>query len=596
MADKGKGGTPAWLFLVRYVTGAPLDGKLRSDATFLTDGTEAEPTHWARDPWWPMLAGWKRALIRAVPLVVAWAVAAHRAAAERVSAVLLGLVLGCGIIRGIRWREERHHYRHVVKPLAIAARPIADHPPSVHPRDWVEIPQDYATNEEAVSVIHVPGEFTASERDLDDLKRAFTSRTGIEAPEVKQLLRGRDPRLEFRRSLPPPLTVGLPDVRPHFGKGGRLGIVLGLDKYGQPVIVDLDSETPHIAFTGTTGAGKSEFSKNVAVQVLMLGGIVIILDFKLVSHMWADGLPNVCYARTPQEIHEVMLWLAWDEYDEGGNVVKPSELTRRKEVVLAARRRGETPDVGAPLLIIAEERNATGRVLKRHWRRTGNRGGAPALEALDETGETGRQIDVHVEHVAQRLTGKSSSSDGSRDAIENIGAIVAKDVKEATWKLIGEGYAQPPRSGHPGRYQLITSSGVSEFQGVLYDKDPAEADRIARELAMSGTVGVPRFDMPFVNRGNLLVPAALGLPAPARQEGSEHAFVVGRDDSVLPPGEGPATAVTLAEAVAAGLFVSIAAARKVRQRQRWEPVEEDPAGGHKYALTDIYAYVNKGKR
>jgi hypothetical protein len=55
--------------------------------------------------------------------------------------------------------------------------------------------------------------------------------------------------------------------------------------------------------------------------------------------------------------------------------------------------------------------------------------------------------------------------------------------------------------------------------------------------------------------------------------------------------------VTLAEAVAAGLFVSKQAARKVPQRQGWVPVVEDRSGGHQYALADIHAYINrKGKR
>ena len=76
--------------------------------------------------------------------------------------------------------------------------------------------------------------------------------------------------------------------------------------------------------------------------------------------------------------------------------------------------------------------------------------------------------------------------------------------------MLAGGHAQPPRSGHKGRYQLITNAGVTEFQGVLYDKDVDVSDRIARDLAMSGTVGEPRFDMPFVNRGPLLVPAGIG--------------------------------------------------------------------------------------
>ena len=57
------------------------------------------------------------------------------------------------------------------------------------------------------------------------------------------------------------------------------------------------------------------------------------------------------------------------------------------------------------------------------------------------------------------------------------------------------------------------------------------------------------------------------------------------------------SAVTLAEAVTAGLFVSKQAARKLPKRHGWKPVVEDEVGGHQYALTDIHAYLkSRGKR
>jgi hypothetical protein len=209
---------------------------------------------------------------------------------------------------------------------------------------------------------------------------------------------------------------------------------------------------------------------------------------------------------------------------------------------------------------------------------------------MDETGETGRFIGVNAMHAAQRLSAKASGADGSRDAMENIGAVITKDPDEQTWKLVGRGHTQPPKSGHKGRYQLIRDAGVTEFQGVLYHEDPEESDRIARALAMSGTVGVPPADMPFVWRVTQ-VPAGIGQLEPARQGGPEQAFDLTHEPGVLTSGEGPARAVKLAEAVAAGLFVSIAAARKVAQRQGWEPVGGDRYTGFTYSVQDIYAYL-----
>ena len=584
------------VFVFRYATGQHLDGRRRSDATVFKDGTKdgTDPTHWSRSPWWPRLAMWKRAVIRDVAAAAGWALLIYRAAALRASAVILGAVLGCGIIRGIRWREEWHHYRTRVRPLAYALAGVLGQPVE-KPRLWLAVPQDYATREDAEVVIDVPHGFTGSDRDMEDITRAVTAKLGFPNPEAEQKLRSHKPQLIYRHQQPPPPDVSLADIRPYIDAAKPSQIILGLAKKREVVDLDLDSETPMVAASMTTGDGKSEFAKNMAAQLLYHGAIVMILDYKLVSHMWAEQLPNVCYARTPAEIHRALMWLGWDECDAGGNVIVPSELTRRKQVHLAARRRGEESGL-TRLFVLMEERNATGRILKRHWRRIGGKGASPALEALDETGETGRGVKVNKLDIAQRLSAKASGSDGSADARENIGAIFTKDATEATWKMLAAGHAQPPRSGHKGRYQMIQRRGVTDYQGVLYSKDPDESDAMARELAMAGTVAVPRWDMPFVNRGGLLVPAGMGQDDHARQEGPEQPVVIGQSQDALPSGAGPRTAVTLAEAVAAGLFVSIAAARKARHRQGWEPVAEDPVRGHQYALTDIYAYVNKGKR
>jgi len=563
--------------------------------------TYAPPTPWSlsRQPR-RVRAGWKKLVTGVtgvtVVTIAGWGLLEHTLAAERTITVVLGLVTGAQLIRAALWWERFGHDRTVVRPLAHRVAGVLDQPVGDR-RTWLKVPWDYRVNDDATIRIDVPPDFTAHERDMEDIGRAVTVSTGWIAPQVEPLLRSRHPRLVYSQNKPPPPCVSLADIRPRIEAAKSSVVILGLAAGFEPVELDLDSETPHIGISLRTGAGKSEILKNIAVQVLYHGGIVMCLDYKLTSHMWADMLPNVSYARTPQEIQRALMWLAWDDYDDDGNIIRPSELTRRKNVVLAARRAGQVPNPGPRILILGEEKNATARALRRFHKRTGGKGASPALESMDETGETGRFIRVNAMHAAQRLSAKASGADGSRDAMENIGAVITKDPDEQTWKLLGRGHAQPPKSGHKGRYQLVRDAGVTEFQGVLYDADQDESDRIARELAMSGAIGVPPWDMPFVHRGPLLVPAGLGLAAPARQEGSEQGFVVGHDDPVLPAGEGPARSVRLAEAVAAGLFVSIAAARKTAQRQGWKPVGGDRYTGFTYSVQDIHGYLKaKGKR
>jgi len=552
--------------------------------------------------WWGsepprVRAGWKHAAQIAGLALTACSWLTHRTATEWALVCILGPVAGVGLVMCFRRVEEWQHWRTKIMPLAWALVPVLDQP-AAGARSWLHVPEDYASNPEAEVTIDVPREFTGADRELDDVTRAVTAKLGFPNPQVTARLGGRAPCLVFKHAISPPDKVSLPDIRPRIEAAKPSVVVLGLAAKSVPVEVDLDSDTPHLGVSIKTGGGKSEFLKNIAAQVLYHGGIVMILDYKLTSHMWADQLPNVSYARTPQEIQRALMWLAWDEYDDDGNIIRRSELTRRKEVVLAARRARETPNPGPRLLVLAEEKNATTRALKRYHRRTGGKGGSPALESIDETGETGRFIRTNVMHAAQRLSAKASGSDGSRDAFENICGVVTKDPDEQTWKLVGRGHAQPPKSGHKGRYQWVTDAGVTEFQGALYDADPDRSDDIASSLAMSGEVGQVPHDMPFVWRGGLLVPAGVGQVGLARQEGSDQGFVSTQPAPVLTVGEGPGRAVTCAQMAAAGLFVTKAAAAKVAQRQGWTPVGGDRyTTGYTYAVTDIYEYLQaKGKR
>jgi hypothetical protein len=575
----------------------PQPKRRKHNATFWRDGTYLEQPYW-----WPgtepprVRAGWKRAAGVVSLAWLAYSLVSHPVATERAVLLVLGPVTGVALVLAFRRWQGWEHDRTVIKPLASRLAGVLDQEVRER-RQWLDVPPDYGTSDQAKIVVGVPADFTAAERDMEDITRAVTVSTGWAAPVPSHELKSRHPRLVYAQRQLPPLAVGLPDILPYIEAAGLREIILGLRAGGDVESIDLNAEAPHAAFSGTTKSGKTEATKNAGAQWCYHGGLVLCLDYKLISHMWADQLPSVAYARDPDEIHAAMMWLAWDEYDANGVIVKPSELTRRKRILLAAKRAGTTPDLGPPILILGEERNATNRVIRRHWRRTGGRGGAPALEALDESGETGRELLVHVWHVAQRLSAKASGSDGSRDAMENIGAIITKDAKEATWKLIGDGHPQPPKSGHPGRFQLIRPEGVTEYQGVLYDKNPVKSDAIARKLALSGTVARWPRGMPLARRGPLLVPAGIGQGAHARQEGTEQPFVVGHDDPVLTAGEGPQRAVKLAAMVAAGLFPSIAAARKAAQRQGWQPVGGDKHTGYEYAVADAYEYLNaKGRR
>jgi hypothetical protein len=469
------------------------------------------------------------------------------------------------------WR----HHREKEYPLHAKLAPVVGISLTARPREWLDIPPDYGKDPDAEIVIYPPVEVDISDQVKRDIPRIVTAALGIEAPDMDWgHLHGREPYISCRQSQPPPPMVSLSDIRSAIDEAAEHEIVLGIGRKDQVIKVSIDTEIPHLGICMPTGDGKSEAAKNVAVQLMYHGAITAFLDYKLMSHMWARRLPNAVYAGTPEEIHQLLVWLACDDERE-------SELTRRKKVALASAdiSGNVRADIGPRLVLIAEELNALQKRLKAYWKHVGGKGPSPAAEALDEIHFTGRQLRIHAVDVAQRLSAKATSGNGSADSRENIGAIIFSNPTGSTWRMLCDGLTQPPASDHKGRYQLVTRKTVREFQGVLYDRDELAAAQMARDLSQAGTVAVPRHDMPFA----VSVPATVREPA---RWGPELALVVGQSSFV----PGPPDAVTLREAVAAGLFKTIYAARKAAGR----PGFPEPAGERDraflYSVDDLCAW------
>ena len=97
-------------------------------------------------------------------------------------------------------------------------------------------------------------------------------------------------------------------------------LILGIGEDGQIVTINLKHDSPHMAFSVDTGKGKSTLVRCLTSQVLIRGGIVALLDNKLVSHPSLRCLPNVAYADDIDKIHDFLEWL-------------DGELTRRAEFI-----------------------------------------------------------------------------------------------------------------------------------------------------------------------------------------------------------------------------------------------------------------------
>jgi hypothetical protein len=514
---------------------------------------------------WQFLSGWhhdgrpgrpRRAGIRcgaaagAVALVACWSAAPVLTGRFVISVVLLTFCAGLLWL----WRTLRRfrHHRTWLRPLHLAAHEVAQVDRRRAPHQWLEVAPD-----RSAAVLALPSGWPADGTDKQRLVAIASAKLGMEAPEVSWRLAGPKPQLALTAAQPPPREVALAGVRRSIEQARADEVVWGLGKRGAVVKSSLSGDSPHAGLSMGSGAGKSVTARGFLAQMLYRGAIGLILDYKMISHQWAQGLPNVAIARRPHEIHRALLWL-------GG------EVERRNEVALAgADMDGNVHAVVGPrLIVICEELNATVARLRAYWRaeRAGDRDlpqRSPALEALDSASFMGRQVLTNILYIGQRLSVKASGGDG--DARENIGVIAFGRYSASNWKMLAGDYPMPPKSMAPGRIQVVTDR-VRECQAVFMSA------REARALAVAGEVGIPPAGMPFV------------WPVPTETasqiSGSDLGGLKDNGLAVLAP---PAR-VTLSEAVNLGIVLcSLHAVRKASQRDH-----DFPGGVGVRGLAKIY--------
>ncbi len=518
----------------------------------------------------PKLAAWRSGGTLLAVAVVAAAIASPRVTVW-VLLVCVSVAAGFGLWRLWRpVRERRHwvrpvlelpvtvaeralppvqrlqHYRKWMRPAHLAACGVAQIPRGRRPGSWLEIAPDRSW-----AKAQLPPGWPADDKDKQRLVAILTAKLGMEA-EPAWRLAGPKPVLELTESQPPPERVTLAGIMPAIEAARADETVWGLGKRSAPVKTSLSADSPHYGLSMGSGAGKSIQARGLLAQSLYHGCVGLILDHKMISHQWAEGLPNVVIARRPAEIHRALLWLGgWPGHVQG-------EIERRAEVALAGSdMEGNVHAmVGARLIVICEELNATMSVLRAYWRQLRNEDKSlqqrsPALDALDQANLMGRQVKVNLVYMGQRLSVKAVGGDG--DARESIGVLAFGRYSASNWKMLAPDFAMPSSSRTPGRIQVV-SDHVRETQGVYMTAVEA------RELAVAGTV----------------TPCPAGMPGRRAVPGETHEQVSSPDQAdvfkTLPFVLAGPELVTLSEAVGQGIVsCSLHAIRKASQRDETFP-------------------------
>lgn len=512
----------------RYVTGRPMDGVARTDASLhlFRKGSKVLTSDGVASKW-AMRPGWQRAAWRVGAPITFMSTGWGYAQAPVLTASTLGTIAtaaGVHTTRKVR-RAIRHRYvrREYIVPTAAALAPV--------------LRQDLA---QADQWLHIPAELVAANRPglLDRvalpswlrlplwvLRTARVVNHGITWVELRAAkMRGRMARPDDEALIRYPIDVIVTDelrkqvtatlnmkmggddwtITWH-GKGSTpyIGVkptprppglvtyseisdivakfssdcapILGMGAH-KHVQLNLDTDAPHFAASCGTGAGKSILFRFIVAQLLHHGVQVVILDAKQTSQKWCKDLPGVRYCRTGEELHNVLLELR-------------AEVERRFELINSVPADSEDkPDVGPRIAVLFEEQNIGMQELTEFWQLTkvkGDPNRSPAMSALDKLLLTGREAKMHVLSVAQLFTVQATG--GNPAARGSYGPRILARADRQAWIMLAPDYAPfPKQSKRRGRMHLAFDSELTEFQVPLLSV------KEARELATSGApVTVP---------------------------------------------------------------------------------------------------------
>lgn len=467
------------VYLGRFLSGRPMDGRRRTNSTFLRRADRDLTSH-GRSAHWHWMPGWKRAAWRvgitalAAGFAYGYATARTVTLAAGLAAAILALS-GGGFLAHIRIRNW-HLDRKIGRPLYTTAALITGHDHTDNHRHHLTIPRNFRTDNKARIVFRLPYEFEGRAPDVKRLHELFARRLGGEW-DMTPHFSAHPPRIEFYPSPAPPRSVSFADILPALEKSDSNSVVLGIGTHAAVASINLDSESPHVAITMGTGGGKSSLLRLIVAQLIRHGVQRIdIIDPKRISHDWARHIPGVFIHRTMAEqmkavhLFRIEMESRYDTLEQDSAAGRP--LT----------------DFPRHVLII-EEQNSWINYARQYWKDYRNEltsqersripSDPPVISDLGFILFQGRQSRMNVFSVFQRM---SASASGGGDLRENYYAKLLARFSPQTWKLL-VGTTPVPRSSRiNGRAKLVLGEDDRWIQMAFI------TDAEAQEYAARGSV------------------------------------------------------------------------------------------------------------
>lgn len=366
--------------------------------------------------------------------------------------------------------------REVVEPLAAVVSSVlgdaSPHRPG-EARHWIDVPRDYMLPKGAPVEIQLPRSYSgAVEATNRKLVSAARSSLGMLEADAQWLLKGRNKRLLLSAPAAPPEIALFRDYEQQLlSMTEPYRPVLGVVASGELLAAEMIDDSPHIALSAGSGAGKSMLMRALIMQVLHWGWAVIILDYKVESHEWARGLPGVTYVTTIQGIHDMGVRLG-EEVEIRKNLPKDERAMRPRT------------------LIVREEWNMTAAKLMDYWQglRAINMSlpmeerevmglKSPALRGFGDVTFAGRSFGLFDLLAAQRMSNRVFN--GNTDLRENYMIRLLARYTVQTWKMLLSHIKYMRKPSQLGGWVVAAGDEATYIQGLLISEEEARAFSLA---------------------------------------------------------------------------------------------------------------------
>ena len=366
-------------------------------------------------------------------------------------------------------RTPRDMEREILRPLWDGVRvalEVSEHD-NHKPKKYIQLPPSVDVDDAPVT-IKLPREWQGHADQKAKLDHAVKTRLPGEW-SASYKLHGSQHTATYKKVPRPPKKVDVRDVMHLIKKGDPMAPVFALGPRGTAVTADLVADSPHIAVSMGSGAGKSTTVRAILAPMLHHGAEVHILDIKRTSHRWAKGMPNVRIYKEPEDIHDALVYL--------GERAK----ARHKE-------EDENPDVQFdPMVVVAEEMNILADELEDFWEECKKQDkdlpkNSPAFKGLSQISYGGRSASSYLIVIAQKLDARLFGSRGGGAVRENFALRLLARFTPQAWKQLADIKPMAKLPKILGRTAVVVQGEWTEVQVIYW---PTE---IAREYALSGTV------------------------------------------------------------------------------------------------------------